>query len=231
MTLTQNGIDYICQNFGSPQKCVVSAGLWWEWEDIDGNTDTETGGTGQVLSRLIIPQLIVKVTMLTPARGEYYYSDLRTANGGNDVTFNDIDTVMLHDENSGDQWCYSAPPPPCSSYITQPTCELAGCYWYNNACHSDPYIPVCSDYASQSVCEANNCYWCNGQCQSTPCGIVCSDFTDQTSCETAGCYWYKKFIWEQESCHSQPLDPMEQYLIYGGIGAAGIAVIVLLARR
>ena len=31
--------------------------------------------------------------------------------------------------------------PTCSSYMTQTTCEAAGCYWYNNVCNSSPQPP------------------------------------------------------------------------------------------
>lgn len=31
-------------------------------------------------------------------------------------------------------------PPPCEDYTTQAECEAAGCYWYNEACHSSPEI-------------------------------------------------------------------------------------------
>lgn len=33
------------------------------------------------------------------------------------------------------------PPPPCSEYVTQSACETANCYWWDDACHQDPYIP------------------------------------------------------------------------------------------
>jgi hypothetical protein len=37
----------------------------------------------------------------------------------------------------------TAPPPPsCSAYTTQATCEGNGCYWYNGACHSSPAPPT-----------------------------------------------------------------------------------------
>jgi len=170
MTLTQNGKNYICQNFGSPQGCVVSAGLWWSWEDIDGNTGTEAGCTGACVGTLILSQLITKITMLTPDRGDFFYSDLRAANGDNDITFNDVDEIILHDENSSDQWCY---------------------------------IP----------------------------SIVCEEIPDKTACLANNCFWYKNWFWEKESCHTKKFDPMMQYLVYGGIGAAGLGVIVLLAKK
>jgi uncharacterized repeat protein (TIGR02543 family) len=107
MSLNQSGIDYICQNFGDASLCCVRTGLQWRWTDIDGATGDETGGTAQVVSRLINTMLITKVTMLTPARGDFTYSQLRTANGGADVNLNDCDTILQHD-SPPNQWCYTA---------------------------------------------------------------------------------------------------------------------------
>ena len=104
--MSKNGIDYICQNFGDSNLCAVSSGIQWEWEDIDGNTGTETGGTASVVSRLIFPQLIVSITITSPARGVFTYSQLRTANGGT-VSLIDAKAITHHDESVEDQWCYS----------------------------------------------------------------------------------------------------------------------------
>ena len=58
-------------------------------------------------------------------------------------------------------------PPACGTYTTKSSCEAAGCYWYNNACHE--YGPVkCSDYTDALTCAANNCYWwTEGTCHDT----------------------------------------------------------------
>lgn len=39
--------------------------------------------------------------------------------------------------------------PPCSSYLTQAECEVAGCYWWGNSCHATPQ-PVPTLYLDAS---------------------------------------------------------------------------------
>lgn len=48
--------------------------------------------------------------------------------------------------------------PSCADYKTQPECENAGCYWYNNSCHSTD-IPECEKYTTQVECETAKCFW------------------------------------------------------------------------
>ena len=56
---------------------------------------------------------------------------------------------------------------PCSDWTTKSSCEAAGCFWYNNACHR--FRPtVCSDYTDALTCVAHNCYWwLDGTCHDT----------------------------------------------------------------
>jgi len=264
--LTNNGIDYICQKFGDINECVVSAGLSWSYLDIEGTTHTETGATSSVVSRLIFAQLVVSVTMTSPARGTFTYSQLRAANGGNDVTLVDCETLDGHDENSGDQWCYTTPVQCTNPIGNEGDIDSCGDGGTNQPDTTHKYKCVSGSWIDQGfnpICTAVNCSNPFGEDgQTIPCGdggtnqpltdhsykcvnggwidqgfnpdcgaMLCSEHTDPTLCVDAGCYWYKKFIWEQESCHNKPLDPMEQYLVYGGIAASGIALIILLTRR
>lgn len=68
-----------------------------------------------------------------------------------------------------DSTCETAPPPPiCSDYTDEESCILAGCNWYDGACHK--YAPVkCSDYKDALTCEANLCHWWaeDGTCHDT----------------------------------------------------------------
>ena len=109
MTLTQNGIDYICQNFGDESECCVLTGLSWFYT-LDAVDYPETGGTAQIVSRLA-SGLIDSLTMTNPARGAFTQAQLNAANGGT-VTIQDAQSITAHDEVSEGQWCYGTTPPP-----------------------------------------------------------------------------------------------------------------------
>jgi hypothetical protein len=145
----------------------------------------------------------------------------------------------------------------CTSHTTQPTCVAAGCYWYNNSCHSDP--PTCSSYTSQTTCQAAGCYWCNGVCQAAPCGTDCSTYVTNPQCIAAGCkwcsdgtcksdcgggtncediklkaqctspcFWYQKYFWESEKCHSNEQNIIVDYLPIIIGGVVAVAVVGVL---
>jgi len=107
MTLTQNGINFICQQFGL-NDCCVNAGLSWFYT-IGGTNYSETGGTAQVVSRLA-SGLVDSVTMTSPARGTFTQADLNAANEGIAVTLQDAQNIALHDEPAEEQYCYGTPP-------------------------------------------------------------------------------------------------------------------------
>jgi len=134
MTLSQNGINYICQNFGDTNLCCVRTGLSWYYT-AGGTNYNETGGTAQIVSRLA-SGLIDSLTMTNPARGTFTQAQLNTANGST-VTLPDAQAVAQHDQ-SPNQWCYGAPPPTCPDYTNQADCEAANCYWCTDHCQSQP---------------------------------------------------------------------------------------------
>ena len=108
MTLSQNGLNYICENFGDVNLCCVRDGLSWYYT-VDGTDYPETGGTAQVVARLA-SGLIESLTMTNPARGTFTQTELNTANSS-PVTLEDAKLVAEHDDTSADQWCYGASPP------------------------------------------------------------------------------------------------------------------------
>lgn len=57
---------------------------------------------------------------------------------------------------------------PCTTYTTKATCEAAGCWWWNGACHSSQPT-ACNQLNNSTDCARWSCFWCNGACQSTPC--------------------------------------------------------------
>jgi len=118
----------------------------------------------------------------------------------------------------------------CSDYTTQATCQAAGCYWYDNICHSTPQ-GTCSSYTTQSTCVAAGCYWYNNSCHTDPQGGGCSSYTTKATCEANGCFWYKKYIWESESCHDKEQNMMMDYLPIIVAGVGGIIIIGALLSR
>ena len=109
MSLSNTGINYICQNFGDTNQCCVRTGLSWRYI-AEGATHSESGGTAQIVSRLA-SGLIDSLTMTSPARGTFTKADLDAANNSV-VTLQDAQEITYHDEPSEDQWCYGTPPPP-----------------------------------------------------------------------------------------------------------------------
>ena len=104
MTLTQAGIDYICQNFGDENLCCINTGLSWYYT-LGGDDYPETGGTAQIVGRLA-SGIIDSLTMTYPPRETYTQTELNTANGGT-VTIMDAQIIADHDEPHEDQWCYT----------------------------------------------------------------------------------------------------------------------------
>jgi len=104
MTLTQNGKDYIANNFGL-NGCFVASGLSWSYTDVDDNVVSETGGTAQVVSRLVMTALVKSVTINNKT---YTYNDLKTANDNKDVTLTDAKWIAQNDGDPDTETQYCA---------------------------------------------------------------------------------------------------------------------------
>lgn len=104
MTISQNGINYICQSFGNTSFCCVRTGLSWYYT-VGGVDYPETGGTAQIVSRLSLG-LIDSLTMTNPARGTFTQTQLNNANGSA-VSLSDAQTITQHDQPPN-QWCAGA---------------------------------------------------------------------------------------------------------------------------
>ena len=203
MTLSQDGINYICLNFGDAiNHCCVSTGLSWYY--TYGGTDyPETGGTAQIVSRLA-SGLVDSLTMTSPATGTFTQAQLNTANGS-PVTLQDAQQIAAHDEPSEGQYCLVS----CSMFYNQVDCESEGCYWWNNSCHDTQ--PSCEVINNQIECSSYGCYWwSDNTCHSTaePPLPECVDYITQADCLAARCYWWMKVVIVQ---HNHP-----QYQIGGG---------------
>lgn len=103
-SLTENGLNYICQNFGDENFCCVLSNISWYYA-MDGVDTHETGATAQIVGRLAYG-LLDSITLTDPPRGTYTLSQLIEANGGN-VTIDDAILITYHDEPNENQWCYS----------------------------------------------------------------------------------------------------------------------------
>jgi len=256
--LTQNGIDYICQNFGSNDLCCVVSGLSWYYT-YQGVDYPETGATAQIVSRFTLG-IIETLTMTNPSRGTFTQAMLNAANGS-PVTLQDAKEITNHDEPSEDQWCYTEGPPPprCSDYTNQADCIAVGCYWWSDGtCNDYPEPPPdCSSYTNATECIAAGCYWYDNSCHDQPLPPECENVTNQTDCIAYGCYWYDNSChslpptpppscedytnqyacitsgcyWYSNSCHSYPPEgePVD-YLPYFAIGVIGIVAVALILK-
>ena len=162
--LSQNGIDYICQNFGDTNFCCIDDGLEWYYT-VGGNDTHETGATAQIVGRLALG-ILDSLTMVNPSRGTFTTAALNNANGSS-VSLTDAQQVAQHDTPAEGQWCYSGgTPPTCSDFTNQSLCESNNCFWYNNYCYSTS--PTCTMLNNVADCTRFNCYWYDNSCHSTP---------------------------------------------------------------
>jgi len=108
--LTQNGKDWIAQKFGI-NNCYVDSGLTWTVYDTQGNSATYSGGTADIVGQLTMTQLIDRIVLNGVT---YRYSDLKAANDGQDISYEDVQWIAQNDGSAGEpQYCYqvTAPPP------------------------------------------------------------------------------------------------------------------------
>lgn len=106
MTLSQAGIDYICNNFGL-QACCVESGIAWYYT-AEGQVYPENGGTAQIVSRLA-SGLIESLTITNPDRGAFTKTELDAANGSA-ATLQDAQLIAKHDTQMEGQWCEGSTP-------------------------------------------------------------------------------------------------------------------------
>jgi PKD repeat protein len=107
--LTQAGINYICEHYGSASHCIVSEGLVFNFTDDTNQTYTELpGGTTDILGFIMIGA-VTSITMTVPSRPTIFdpLEAFLEANGGFKLDANDVSFLLQHDETSGDQWCYN----------------------------------------------------------------------------------------------------------------------------
>jgi len=124
-TLTTAAKDYIAEHFGL-SNCFVRTGLSWTRYDLDGTHTAETGGTVKLINRIFVTSITDYILI---GATKYYYADLKTANGGNDITLDDITWIAEHDgyPPGEDQYCIAVaitPTPTPTPSIPSPTSTL-----------------------------------------------------------------------------------------------------------
>lgn len=99
MTLTSNGRTYIAENFGV-NNCFVSTGLAWTVVDINDNTANESGGTAQIVARLLTPSVYKEIRILTPApqAGTYTNAQLISANDNQVITVSEVSSEIAGED-------------------------------------------------------------------------------------------------------------------------------------
>jgi hypothetical protein len=164
--LTEAGKRYIAENFGVG-GCFVHSGLSWTVHAVDGSSLRETGGTGQVVSR-VISSVTDRVELTSPRTGTYRNTDLVSANDGNSVSLLDVmDYIMLNDgyPEGENQYCICAIPKEVKEYIAKnygdgncvtTTCPDA----FGLACMLDTLTtPLPTGYTSDTLCSEQILDW------------------------------------------------------------------------
>jgi len=177
--LTEAGKRYIAENFGI-DGCWVYSGLSWRVVSVLGDSVDETGGTGKVVSRLVL-DVTDRVELKAPITGTYRKADLTTANGGNEVTLIDVRDIILANDGypeGENQYCICAIPKVIKEYIAKNYGEgncvtTEGCDQVGLACMTGAPLktPLPSGYARTDICKAELYDWCYlniGWCISGP---------------------------------------------------------------
>jgi len=120
MTLTKGGKDWLATYAGS-NGCFQPSGI--SYKDADGVS--HTGSTGDVANALYVAHLVGKDDVEIVAGKSY--SDFRSANGGNDLTLDDVGWVYDNDGDPGEpQYCIATPTPPPTTPTPPPTTPTPG---------------------------------------------------------------------------------------------------------
>ena len=99
--LTEAGKRYIAENFGV-NNCFATSGISWVSHGADGSRISESGGTDNLVGRLVNPAVYEKIVVTSPGSGTYTYSMLKAANDNQDITLVDV-----ANEITGVQYCVS----------------------------------------------------------------------------------------------------------------------------
>jgi len=140
MTLTANGKEYIAKNFGVG-NCFVAGGVSWTSVDHDGTRLSESGGTKNVVARLINDMVYARIEMITPSTGTFTKSQLISANGAQAITLADCDAIGNEDSGSS-QYCVSGVTPPPTPPPTTDTTVGPFEFEFGEICTGDPTAAI-----------------------------------------------------------------------------------------
>jgi chitodextrinase len=108
--LTPSGIQYICEQYGDLNHCIVSEGLVFTFvDDKDQVYEDLPGGTGDILGFIMIG-IVQSLQLSVPSRRTIInpLQAFLDTNAGLILDANDVAFLMQHDENSTDQWCLTS---------------------------------------------------------------------------------------------------------------------------
>jgi hypothetical protein len=97
MALTNAGKDYIASKFGI-NNCMVNSGLQWTTYGTGGTSSNESGGTAQIVARLVTSAITrVQITSPSSQGGSYTNTDLVSNNQNQAVTYADASWITNND--------------------------------------------------------------------------------------------------------------------------------------
>lgn len=147
MTLSTAGKDYIAQQFGI-NDCMVHDGLSWIVHGSGGTQQSETGGTAQLIARLVTSS-ITSIQMVSPRTGSYTNATLISNNQNQTVDYDDAAWISNNDGNpyGETQYCKgTAGPTPTPGPTQLPPTTLppgvAGTFTFAGAPSGSPVVSL-----------------------------------------------------------------------------------------
>ncbi len=203
MALTNTGRDYIASKFGI-NNCMVNSGLSWTTYGTGGTSSSETGGTAQIVARLVTSAITrIEITAPYSLRGSYTNNDLISNNQNQAVTYTDAAWITNNDGYpSGEtQYCAgtttptptptSSPSPTPAPTVSPP--GLAGDYTFYGAPTGSPNVTLDTlnvDMKQSSTdyhFEVDDLFLTNNSGNTAYVAVRCKLFTGSLgSCPTSG---------------------------------------------
>lgn len=148
MALTSIGKDYVAREFGV-NNCMVNSGLTWTTFGTGGTSSNESGGTAQIVARLVT-SAITRIQLNTPRSGSYTLNDLVSNNQNQSVSYADASWITNNDgyPSGEDQYCVgTTTPTPTTTPTSTPAPTTyppgyAGEYTFHQGPTGDPNVTL-----------------------------------------------------------------------------------------